>query len=66
MLCPCFCAATLCGPCDPMVCGYCCDKPEGEGLTKVLKATRKGKIMAGNAGYYVKGKPGFGEEMERS
>jgi len=66
MLCPCFCLAALFGPLDPMVCGYCCGTPEGKGMPNFVENTRTGNVMAGNAGYYVKGKPGFGEEMERS
>eukprot|EP00980_Cylindrotheca_fusiformis_P002661 scaffold622_cov102-Cylindrotheca_fusiformis.AAC.10 len=66
MLCPCFCVATVCGPCDPMVCGYCCDKPEGRGPTKTFKKFREANVMTKRSGYCVDGKPGFGEEMERS
>ncbi|CAJ1966393.1 unnamed protein product [Cylindrotheca closterium] len=66
MLCPCFCLGVLFGPCDPMVCGMCCAHPEGKGLANTLKGTKDMKMMAANAGYHVKGKPGFGEEMERS
>jgi NADH dehydrogenase FAD-containing subunit len=66
MLCPCFCAGVLFGPCDPMMCGYCCGKPEGKGLANVLNASREQNMFAESGGYYVKGKPGFGEEMERS
>lgn len=66
MFCPCFCLGVLFGPCDPMMCGYCCGKPEGKGFVNMLENAKNMNIMAENAGYYVKGKPGFGEEMERS
>lgn len=59
LLCPC------CWPC-PLVGGYCCGPPEGSGLAKALNNSKKWKLVATNAGYYVKGKIGFGEEMERS
>ncbi|KAL3931921.1 MAG: hypothetical protein SGBAC_011089 [Bacillariaceae sp.] len=66
MLCPCFCLGVLVGPCDMMTCGYCCAPPEGKGLAMTLKGTKEANMIAEGAGYFVKGKPGFGEEMERS
>lgn len=66
ILCPCVCIGVGVGLCDPMMCGYCCGPPEGKGLANALKTSKKLKLVATTSGYYVKGKPGFGEEMERS
>jgi len=66
MLCPCFCLGVLFGPCNPMSCGMCCGAPEGKGVANTLKGAKEINWIAIEAGYYVKGKPGFGEEMERS
>jgi hypothetical protein len=46
MLCPCFCAFALCWPGNPMMCGYCCGKPEGKGLATFLNATREQNMIA--------------------
>jgi NADH dehydrogenase FAD-containing subunit len=57
LLCPCFCCAVICGPVDPMTCGYCCSAPEGRGLTNTMMGSKKMGLMAQNAGYHDLGKP---------
>jgi len=59
LLCPCFCAAVVCGPCDAMTCGTCCGKPEGPGFARTMANTKKMHAMAANLKYMSK------EEMQR-
>ncbi|CAJ1941059.1 unnamed protein product [Cylindrotheca closterium] len=62
---PCNMIFPCCWPC-PLVLGYCCGPPEGKGLTDAMRISKRMKMAARNSGYYVKGKIGYGEEMERS
>lgn len=65
LLCPCFCMAVVCGPVDPMTCGWCCGRPEGAGLTKTLKKGKDMNLMANMAGFKDVGAVPAGENMER-
>lgn len=68
LLCPCFCCAAVCGPVDPMTCGYCCGAPEGAGLPKTLMAVKEMGVMAQQAGFINVGQQQqapSGEDMKR-
>jgi thioredoxin reductase len=65
LLCPCFCCAVICGPVDHMTCGWCCGRPEGQGLSKTLTNVKEMKMMAQNYGYKDTGTVPTGEGMER-
>jgi hypothetical protein len=65
LLCPCWCCAVVCGPVDPLTCGYCCGKPEGSGLGKTLKGSKQMGMMAQTGGYVDPGKAPATEGMDR-
>eukprot|EP00934_Nitzschia_sp_Nitz4_P000014 Nitzschia sp. Nitz4//scaffold130_size63480//33083//34429//NITZ4_006251-RA/size63480-processed-gene-0.91-mRNA-1//-1//CDS//3329535195//14//frame0 len=49
LFCPCWLPLVLCGPMDPLACGYCCGPPHGEGLANSRESLRK----LGTAAFFV-------------
>lgn len=51
LLCPCVWGAIICGPCNPMTCGYCCSDAEGKGVTDTIAGAAKLGLGADFAGF---------------
>ena len=51
LLCPCVWCGILCGPCNPMTCGYCCSDAEGKGVSDTLAGAAKLGLGADMAGF---------------
>jgi NADH dehydrogenase FAD-containing subunit len=65
-LCPCFLCAVLCGPADPMACGWCCGgPPAGPGMARTGANIKKMNIFGQMAGFNDLGEPIKGEAMKR-
>ena len=64
LLCPFVWCGILCGPCNPMTCGYCCSDPEGKGVSQTFAAASKMGLAASTYGFVGLAKVGS-EEMSR-
>lgn len=49
---PCLGCGAIFGIVDPMVCGKCCEDPEGKGLAKTMQNLKDREILAKRAGYF--------------
>lgn len=61
ILCPCWCCAVVCGPADPLTCGYCCGPPDHPGLARTMNKLKDLGAMASSMQYVNVGK----EVMDR-
>ena len=56
LLCPCWGGVVLCGPVDPLTCGYLCGKPDHPGLARTMINLKEMGVVASSMRYLEIGK----------